>query len=242
MLKGYIDEVFVSIQGEGPLVGMPMLFLRFGGCDAGCEHCDAPRSRTQMSQFTVHGVRTEVFPNPVKVADLAAVTAPLLKNVPFLAVTGGEPLEQPGFLMLLLTTLSATGRKVLLESRGFHYRELSDVMPRVDVVAADIKLPSFSGRPTDDKETKAFLRVAMQKYCYAKVVVGPDAPETEVAAAAHLVADVSPGIPFIIQPRNDNGPTPPEEARRLAAMTVRFSAFLSDVRFIPQIHRLLGLR
>jgi len=243
MLKGYIDEVFVSIQGEGVLVGTPMLFIRFGGCEAGCEHCDTPRARTQMSQFTVHGVRNDVMANPVKVADLASVAMPLLRTVPYLAVTGGEPLEQPGFLSLLLTQLSTSGKKVLLESRSYHVQELKDIIPRVDIIAADIKLQSFTGGPSISPDrTAEFLRAAAQKYCYVKVVVGPDTAEAEVFDAARLVASVRPEIPFIIQPRSDNGPIAPDEARRLAALAVRLTSVLADVRFVPQVHRLLGLR
>lgn len=242
MLKGYIDEVFVSIQGEGLFIGIPMLFIRFGGCAAACEHCDTPRARTQLSQFTVHGTRAEVIPNPVKVADLANVIQPLLRPVPFIAITGGEPLEQPGFLSLLLTQLSSAGKKVLLESRAYHYRELADVLPRVDVVAASIKMPSFSGNPCPVEETKAFLRVASQKSCYVKVVVGKDTPEAEVAEAARIVASVDPNLAFVIQPRSEELAELNASGARLAAMAVKINSILPDVRLIPQTHRILGLR
>ncbi len=242
MLKGYIDEIFVSVQGEGPLVGIPMLFIRFGGCQAACEHCDTPRARTQMSQFLIHGPDAKAVPNPVKVADLAAYATPLLRGVPFLAITGGEPLEQPGFLSLLLTRLSETGKRVLLETRGYHHRELAEVIPRVDVVAVDVKLPSFSGRPLPVFETKTFLRTANQKICYVKAVVGPDTGEGEVMDAARLVASVSDRIPFVIQPRFDERPPPPGEAERLLVLTVQLTSILPDVRLIPQVHRVLGLR
>jgi 7-carboxy-7-deazaguanine synthase len=242
MLKGYIDEIFISVQGEGPLVGVPMLFIRFGGCQAACEHCDTPRARTQMSQFPIHGPGSKVIPNPVKVADLAAHAAPLLRSVPFLVITGGEPLEQPGFLSLLLTRLSETGKRVLLETRGYHYRELTEIIPRVDVIAVDLKLPSFSGRPLPTYETKNFLMTAHQKICYAKAVVGPDTSEGEVMDAARLVASVSDRIPFVVQPRFDERPPPPGEAERLLVLTTQLTTILPDVRLIPQIHRVLGLR
>jgi len=242
MLRGFIDEIFVSIQGEGPLVGTPMLFIRFGGCQAACEHCDTPRARTQMSQFPIHGPNPKVVPNPVKVADLAAHTAPLLRGLPFLAVTGGEPLEQPGFLSLLLTRLSETGKRVLLETRGCHYRELAEVLPRVDVIAVDIKLPSFSGRPLPVAETRNFLKVARQRTCYVKAVVGPDTGDNEVIDAARLVAEVGGHIPFIVQPRHDERPAPPGESDRLLVLTTQLATILPDVRLIPQIHRILELR
>ncbi|NIT36595.1 MAG: radical SAM protein [candidate division Zixibacteria bacterium] len=242
MLKGYVDEVFVSVQGEGPLVGTPMLFVRFGGCVAACEHCDTPRARTRASQFVIRGPKAEVVPNPVKVADLTARVEPLLRNLPYFAVTGGEPLEQPGFLSLLLTRLSETGKRVLLETRGQHYRELAEVLPRVDVIAVDVKLPSFSGKPLPREETKNFLEIAKQRTCYVKVVVGPDTEEAEVLEAARLVADVRGRIPFVVQPRRDESTPPPGESERLLALAVRLTDTLDDVRLIPQVHRALGLR
>lgn len=224
------------------MVGMPMLFIRFGGCQAACEFCDTPRARTQMSQFPIHGPAAKVVPNPVKVADLTVHVTPLLRGLPFLAITGGEPLEQPGFLSLLLTRLSETGKHVLLETRGYHSRELAEVIPRIDVVAVDVKLPSFSGRSLPVDATKKFLNIAKQKTCYVKAVVGPDTGEVEVMEAARLVADVGGHIPFVVQPRYDEKPPPPGEAERLLVLTTQLATILPDVRLIPQVHRVLGLR
>jgi 7-carboxy-7-deazaguanine synthase len=242
MLKGYIDEVFVSVQGEGPLVGTPMLFIRLAGCSQACDHCDTLHARTQVSQFTFYGFATEVIPNPIAAGDLSVRAFPLLKNLPFLAITGGEPLEQPGFLSLLLTRLVESGKRVLLETNGFHLQELSEILPRLSVVAVDIKLPSFSGHAYDAGAVAAFLRKASGITCYAKVVVGPDTPEEEVADAARIVADVKRDLPFIIQPRFDEGLPPPAEAQRLVEIAIRLNTTLSDIRVIPQTHRLLGLR
>jgi organic radical activating enzyme len=242
MLRGHIDEIFISVQGEGPLVGTPMLFIRFGGCQAACERCDTPRARTQLSQFTIHGPNPKAIANPVKVADLTTHVVPLMRGLPFLAITGGEPLEQPGFLSLLLTRLSETGKRVLLETRGHHHRELAEVMPRVDVIAVDVKLPSFSGRPLPVEETRNFLKLAKQKTCYVKAVVGPDTSEREVMEAARLVAEVGGHIPFVVQPRNDEKPPPPGESERLLVLTAQLTTLLADVRLIPQVHRYLSLR
>lgn len=39
-MKLRISEIFYSIQGEGPTLGMPALFIRLGGCPLGCCWCD----------------------------------------------------------------------------------------------------------------------------------------------------------------------------------------------------------
>lgn len=32
--------VFATIQGEGALLGVPMVFVRLAGCSVGCPRCD----------------------------------------------------------------------------------------------------------------------------------------------------------------------------------------------------------
>ena len=39
-MKTKINEIFSSIQGEGPVVGYKQLFIRFCGCNLNCAYCD----------------------------------------------------------------------------------------------------------------------------------------------------------------------------------------------------------
>ena len=36
----FIQEIFLTIQGEGPMVGIPSIFIRLGGCNLACKFCD----------------------------------------------------------------------------------------------------------------------------------------------------------------------------------------------------------
>ena len=40
--KAKIKEIFASIQGEGPYVGVKQLFIRFCACNLNCDYCDTP--------------------------------------------------------------------------------------------------------------------------------------------------------------------------------------------------------
>lgn len=242
MLKGYIDEVFVSVQGEGILAGTPMLFVRFGGCGVGCAHCDTPRAQAQLSRFKIHGYMEKAVDNPVSAAALAEDVIPLLRTVPYVALTGGEPLEQPGFLLLLLERLGRAGKKVLLDSGGRHYQELEEVISYVDVVGADLKLPSFSGGPWQPETSRRFIEIAQTRVCYVKVVVGDDTPASEVETAVQLVASINRRLPFVIQPRWDGKPPTPQHCQFLIRTAIAAAAFLDDVRVIPQLHRVLGVK
>lgn len=72
-----IVERFVSIQGEGSLVGVPSSFVRISGCNLRCVWCDTPNSSWQPE-----GVRETV-------GDLIAWCGQGPRHV---VVTGGEPL------------------------------------------------------------------------------------------------------------------------------------------------------
>ncbi|WP_341749995.1 palindromic element RPE1 domain-containing protein [Candidatus Tisiphia endosymbiont of Sialis lutaria] len=43
-----IKSIFKTIQGEGPFVGMPAVFIRLGGCNLACNFCD-----TEFEDFNI---------------------------------------------------------------------------------------------------------------------------------------------------------------------------------------------
>ena len=118
-----INEMFVSIQGEGPYMGIPMFFIRFTGCNLRCEWCD-----TKYAFYEGKEMGMEEILEVVK-----------KKGKEWICLTGGEPLLQEEIYKLIDILLKE--HKVIVETNG---SILIDKLPTEEnlVVSLDIKTPS----------------------------------------------------------------------------------------------------
>lgn len=78
----WVKEVFLTIQGEGPLAGMPAIFVRLGGCNLRCWFCDTDFEADTQPLTEVDDL----------VAQIQAVACE--DNPRLVVLTGGEPLRQ----------------------------------------------------------------------------------------------------------------------------------------------------
>ena len=99
----FIAETFVSLQGEGVLVGVPSFFVRTAGCNLRCRWCDTP-----YTSWLPEGVRRPVG----ELLEEASQS-----GVRHAVVTGGEPLLQRE-ICDLTTGLRAAGLHVTVETAG----------------------------------------------------------------------------------------------------------------------------
>ncbi len=119
-----IVETFLSIQGEGLMIGRLTFFIRAAGCNLRCAWCD-----TKFSLDSKAGSEMTVDQLVKAVGDT--------ENVCF---TGGEPMEQPEAVELL-SRLVQVGKTVVLETNGS--KDLSDVPASENIIISmDIKCPS----------------------------------------------------------------------------------------------------
>lgn len=116
-----ITEIFHSLQGETVTVGLPTIFIRLTGCPLRCQYCD--------TAYAFSGGELK------DINDILKTVASY--QCPYVCVTGGEPLAQPGCIDLLKQLCDA-GYFVSLETSGA--RDISKVDRRVMIVM-DLKTP-----------------------------------------------------------------------------------------------------
>ena len=229
-----VDEIFLSLQGEGLEVGRPQLFLRLGGCPLRCTYCDTPRSWKPRQLSSIGQIEAEL--------DGLLDKAKLQRSDLMLSVTGGEPLEQADFLAAWLPTW---GGPVLLETAGIYAKDLRRVLPHVNLLSLDWKLPSEvreGGELLQPGECLMAARdseVAVQ----VKLVVTETTTAVELEDVLHQVETIAPQCTVFLQPVTPFGAGPkPPSGQQLVDWSVAFARFNLDLRALPQMHPVLGIR
>lgn len=238
-------EVFSSVQGEATHVGERHLFVRMAGCDLECLFCDTPASRRIPPRCRLHlpgGV--EEIANPVPAGTLDEAVRRLDAEAGphhAIALTGGEPLLFVDYLLPLAGRWRERGLAILLETGGHRPRDLERMLPAVDWVMADIKLPSAAGFGTEEAVVRDFLAVASARECCVKIVVSAQTTGEEIEGAARLAAASAPEAWVILQPVTGARFPPPSGAHLLDLQRAAMRAN-RRVRVIPQTHKILRVR
>lgn len=182
-----VVEIFPTLQGEGPFVGHPAVFVRLGGCNLACDFCD-----TEFESF--HDM--DIVSIVAQIEQLAAGLRDLV------VITGGEPLRQE--IAPLCRELLARGFRVQIETNGTLWRALPqdvhivcspkvtdgryhplrpDVLARVDalkfIVSADH--PDYQGVADVGQSARA-----IPVYVQPMDAYDPARNAANVAYAAHL--------------------------------------------------------
>jgi 7-carboxy-7-deazaguanine synthase len=241
---GYVHEVFRSIQGEGPYVGVLQAFVRFSGCSSLCCYCDSEEARNRVAACALHcDGESRCVPNPIAADEIVSFIRALAGAPGFhsVSITGGEPLEQPEFLAAVVARLHADGIPIYLETNGLHTEAARMIAGSIDFVALDIKLPSLCPGATLETYPDV-LPLFEGSALYCKVVVAEGFSMEELAWAARIVERYDRSTIFVIQPATPSPACDGISPRKLLACHAAVSNYLDDVRVIPQCHRLTGFR
>lgn len=174
----WVQEVFRTIQGEGPLAGRPAVFIRLAGCNLACKFCD--------TEFESGEMRHEL-----DVLHAAHQLIPKAWPRPLVVLTGGEPLRQD--VRELVTRLLYDQCEVQVETAGALWLDGLDrrvqivVSPKTgklhDAVAQRVtdwkyiiragELDEDDGLPMFSPQTGVKQRVARPSYTEQQVWVQP---------------------------------------------------------------------
>ncbi len=229
--SGFLDEIFISIQGEGIFCGARQVFIRFALCNLKCAYCDTAASRELKDSF--FAFQKKKLRNPVVVSEIIKQVKACRGKVHSVSLTGGEPLVQGAFAVSLARALKRSGFKVYLETNGTLEKALKKILPYTDHVAMDIKLPSTAKVNGLWKKHAGFLKAAGKK-AFVKIVVGDGFSVPELRKALRLCKNIK----TVIQPRF--GADIPGLLKKIEKSGVLDTA--SDIRFVPQIHRFMGIK
>ncbi len=242
-------EIFSSVQGEGLLVGLRQIFLRFYGCNLDCDYCDtAAALNIQSPEFCAvertPGRRDFVnIMNPVTLDHVHGVMDNWHRGWPgvhhSISLTGGEPLMQVNTLKEWLPVLR-TVLPVYLETNGILHDDLLEIIDLLDFVGMDIKLPSTSGHSGLWQQHQSFLHIAARKNAFVKVVIDDETQDWEITKTCEIISSVDREIPLILQPRTlSNGEIGVKSTRMLEFQEIA-GCHLKETRIIPQTHIFSG--
>lgn len=116
-----VQEIFPTLQGEGPYVGWPAVFIRLGGCNLACEFCD-----TEFESYRNFSLQELL----IEVQKLAKNSDDQIVRK-LIVITGGEPFRQP--IERLCAELVKLNFLVQIETNGTLFRELD---PAVKIICS----------------------------------------------------------------------------------------------------------
>ncbi len=242
--QGNLLEIMESLQGEGLMVGSRQVFVRFTGCNLRCNYCDTPESLQPAPNCQVYtstgSTENIILPNPVRASTLSEI---VVSHFPsrWISFTGGEPLLWASFIDTSAALLKAQGRKLLLETNGTLPEALGVCLSSMDCISMDWKLPTAAGRDCSE-EHRLFLLQAIKKPCYVKMVVDDNSKDDEVYDALKIIASIERRLPVILQIASLHGSCQTELLPRIMDVQQQGLNILEDIRVLPQMHRLLGIR
>jgi len=115
----WVQEVFYTLQGEGPFSGCPAVFVRLSGCNLRCFWCDTDFESSQWRPTLPHLLETIDSVRP--------------QHCRLIVITGGEPFRQN--IAPLVVSLLAREYKVQIETNGTLWVDLPET-PDLTIVCS----------------------------------------------------------------------------------------------------------
>lgn len=241
-MLAHISEIFNSIQGEGPYVGIRQVFVRFEECQLHCAYCDTPQTRNVSGSCRVERTPGSgdfyKIKNPLGREDVEEIIQKLWSpSTRHVSLTGGEPLIHADFIKMLNMEYP-----LYLETNAGFPQKAQELKDMISIASCDIKLPEHESTDHYTELLKNELETISvfndTSTTFVKVIVLPETTTQSISLAVDGVASIDSGIPFILQPVTSSRKT---SSRQLIELMDFAGKKLKDVRAIPQMHKMMGL-
>jgi 7-carboxy-7-deazaguanine synthase len=191
MDKLYINSIYRATEGEGLLLGIPQIFVRFQGCAIACMNCDSKETWDfdQNSLKTLESV----------VDEIQMLSHKGVFPVKRVSITGGDPLHPklvPGVLALI-KELKKDNFYINLEAAGT--RIVDEIFELVDFISFDYKTPS-TGVKTNPELIKALIQNYPGKFQIKSVVADKKDFEASYDTFMNLYHDTKVLVPWCVTP------------------------------------------
>lgn len=211
----WVQEVFYTLQGEGPFAGQPAVFVRLGGCNLKCFWCD-----TDFESSTWH-------PRLDELLDAIAAVRPPFADL--IVLTGGEPFRQN--IAPLVETLIARGLRIQIETNGSLWVDLPE----------DRLLTIVCSPKTKNLHHAIIPRISAYKYVVGADAIddldGLPTASTQKPGSATQIFRPPPGSLVYVMPRDDRD----DEANRRNLAACTKAALDHGHRLCLQTHKILDL-
>lgn len=227
-----INEIFVSIQGEGPAIGTPVVFVRFSGCNLSCSFCDTEHEAcVEMDAVSIlESMNQKLMDVGISSCRWRSVRS-LVSPIPCV-FTGGEPLLQLD--LELVEAVRAEGFALHLETNG-------------TVVPTQGLLEHFPVVAVSPKSAESVLDEILKETSCLKILVPRIQSLGIIGSQVSAMANNFVPPELVLQPI-----TPAEgieskvwQSNCMEAMKLAFylkNEYGEDWRVIPQTHRIMGVR
>ena len=179
-------EIFHSLQGEGPHLGRPSVFVRFSECNLTCHWCDTPYTWNWQERDHEHENHKRYDKAQEQVTLDVAQLAAEIRRFPCqnLVLTGGEPMLQQKRIVPVLEQLRGETDApwyVDLETNG-------TVLPAASFdryVSCYVVSPKLSNAKVDERQrikAEAMTWFANSPKAFFKFVVGDESDLVEIKA------------------------------------------------------------
>ncbi|MBS1989777.1 MAG: 7-carboxy-7-deazaguanine synthase QueE [Cyanobacteria bacterium SZAS LIN-3] len=183
-LKLWVQEVFYTLQGEGPFSGQPAVFVRLGGCNLACFWCD--------TDFESSTWQPDLYELLSKISSVRPAFCDLI------VITGGEPFRQN--IAPLIENLLARNLRVQIETNGTLWVPLPE----------DERLHIVCSPKTARLNEELEGRINSYKYIIAAGEIdgedGLPVSSTQKAGAEQRIARPRPGSAVYVLPLDNQDP------------------------------------